>query len=720
MAQRENDPINAPKELGTVPEDHRYILKGIEDLAPGDHLCFIYRTEKEHREFMTRYIQGGLLKNEKVLYIFHDHKPSTIMHYLEQMDVNIKNHIEKGQFRALTVDESYMKGGVFEPDTMIEMVEAESQKALDEGYSALRVTGEMTWALSNLPGSERLIEYEAKLNTIFQSSKLIGLCQYNRYKFDPEFLMEVVATHPFVVYDSEIYSNYNFIEAARFLHHDRAPIILDNSLRNLATRKRLEIELRDKARKLLETIEFPVWVWKKIGDDFILDYYNQSSFALRTANFKGLTGKMFREMFSEYPELIEDIETCYEEKRVISREMTFRLGNEGEMRHFLCTFVFMEPSMILMKGIDISSEKQVKEKLKDSEGKYQELMSILQEGVWTIDAENNTTYVSEYMAYLLGYKPEEMIGKNLFEFMDENWKKICANNTKRRKDGIRENHEFEFVRKDGNRIYTTLTTAPLRDKDKRYAGAIATVRDITKERIDQMEKRKKQMRFHLEERNMYIVKEPTSGLSGEVFKDLLKVGLKGYVISRTPKREFGSKIEGKYNYIQMGERLKTGRQSISPKAVLDFVESVAQGSVILLDRFDFIISKLGFKKALSFIYSLKDLTYNMNLISIISIDPSVLHENEMHMLEKECKGVEPSVDAKLPEDLEDIIKFVNERNLSGIKPTLSVIGQRFELTKPTIRRKIRELSRLDLIAVHEHGRTKVVELTQRGKDILLK
>jgi PAS domain S-box-containing protein len=550
MVQRENDPINAPRELGTVPEDHRYYLKGIEDLSPGDHLCFIYRTEKEHREFMTRYLKDGLLNNEKVFYIFHDHKPSTIMHYLEKVDVNIKDHIEKGQFRALSVDEAYMKGGVFEPDTMIEILKAESQKALDEGYTTLRVTGEMTWALGNLPGSERLIEYEAKLNTIFQSSKLIALCQYNRYKFDPEFLMEVVATHPFVVYNSEIYCNYDFVDATKVLYHDRAPILLDNSLRNLATRKRLEIELWDKARKLLETLDFPIWVWKKLGDDFILDYYNQSGFALRTANFKGLNGKMFKEMFSEYPELIEDIETAYKEKRELSREMVFRRGKEGERIYLQCIFIFMEPNMILMKGLDISKEMVVKEKLNACEGRYQELMGVLQEGVWTIDADSNTTYVNEYMAYLLGYKPEEMIGKNLFDFMDEHWKTIGANNIKRRKEGIRESHEFEFLRKDGSRVYTTLTVAPLRDKNKSYAGAIATVRDITKEKKDQLKKRKDQMRFHLEERNIYIVKEATSSLSKEIFKNLLHVGLMGYVISRTPKREFSPDITGKYKFIQ--------------------------------------------------------------------------------------------------------------------------------------------------------------------------
>jgi hypothetical protein len=36
--------------------------------------------------------------------------------------------------------------------------------AAKAGYSGFRISGEMSWALSDLPGTERLIEYEANVN----------------------------------------------------------------------------------------------------------------------------------------------------------------------------------------------------------------------------------------------------------------------------------------------------------------------------------------------------------------------------------------------------------------------------------------------------------------------------------------------------------------------------------------------------------------------------
>lgn len=49
---------------------------------------------------------------------------------------------------------------------------------------------------------------------------------------------------------------------------------------------------------------------------------------------------------------------------------------------------------------------------------YEQLLETIQEGIWVIDADSNTTFVNPKMAEILGYDVEEMIGKNLFTFMD--------------------------------------------------------------------------------------------------------------------------------------------------------------------------------------------------------------------------------------------------------------------------------------------------------------
>jgi len=132
--------------------------------------------------------------------------------------------------------------------------------------------------------------------------------------------------------------------------------------------------------------------------------------------------------------------------------------------------------------VDITERDQAKKILRESEEKYRRLVENLQEGVWAIDKDSFTTFVNSRMAEILGYTVDEMLGKPLFAFMDERGIEIAKRLLERRAQGIRELHDFEFVKKDGTRIYATLATSPINDSNGNYIGALAGVIDITERR----------------------------------------------------------------------------------------------------------------------------------------------------------------------------------------------------------------------------------------------
>jgi len=135
--------------------------------------------------------------------------------------------------------------------------------------------------------------------------------------------------------------------------------------------------------------------------------------------------------------------------------------------------------------LDVTERERAQRALQGSEKKYRQLVESLNEGVWGIDEDACTTYVNPRMAQMLGYTVDEMLGRPLFSFMDERGVEICQRNLDRRKQGIKEQHDFEFIRKDGSRMYALLETSPIVDDDGNYAGAIAGVQDITERRLVQ-------------------------------------------------------------------------------------------------------------------------------------------------------------------------------------------------------------------------------------------
>jgi PAS domain S-box-containing protein len=138
-----------------------------------------------------------------------------------------------------------------------------------------------------------------------------------------------------------------------------------------------------------------------------------------------------------------------------------------------------EPKGLVAVARDITESRKAAEALKQSEKKYRQLFEIMQEGLWLIDKDSITTFVNPRMAEILGYTAEEMLGKHLFEFMDERGTEAAKYGLERCRQGIRVQHDFEFTRKDGARVYASLETSPITDEAGNYVGALACVADIT-------------------------------------------------------------------------------------------------------------------------------------------------------------------------------------------------------------------------------------------------
>ncbi len=155
---------------------------------------------------------------------------------------------------------------------------------------------------------------------------------------------------------------------------------------------------------------------------------------------------------------------------------------------------------IIQNFTDITERNILELAMKESEEKYRTLVEDSLEGIWVIDNDASTTFLNNSMANMFGYEKDEMMGANLYAFMDEDGKKIAEVNFERRRQGIKEDHEFEFIHKSGKKVFTTLRTSPIFDENGDFNGAMAFVTDITDQKVAR-EKLEDMARFHTENPN---------------------------------------------------------------------------------------------------------------------------------------------------------------------------------------------------------------------------
>src|ERR1700682_995844 len=134
---------------------------------------------------------------------------------------------------------------------------------------------------------------------------------------------------------------------------------------------------------------------------------------------------------------------------------------------------------------DITERHRAEEAVHASEKRYRQIVETAFEGVWIIDRNNQTTFVNHPMADMLGYAPEEMLGKPILVFMDADAQAAFAANRDGRQHAHQPSHEFRFTRKDGSELWALVESSPEVDSAGNYLGSLAMVTDVTERRRGQ-------------------------------------------------------------------------------------------------------------------------------------------------------------------------------------------------------------------------------------------
>ena len=239
-------------------ETIRYsLVKALEQLDMHDHLCLIYTNMEEQLAAVIPFIRIGLERGEQCVYIVDENTSDVVKKAMVDEGIDVESAIKSGALKIITKREAYLKDGYFDPDLMIKFLKNAVNSTKKSGFSALRVTGEMTWALGTEAGVEQLVEYEAKLNYLFPEIDALAICQYNRNRFKPEIIMDVIRTHPLVIHGSTVCKNFYYIPPDEFLKPKEQQISMevDRLLKNIHDYELAGEALRESEEKYRSLVE---------------------------------------------------------------------------------------------------------------------------------------------------------------------------------------------------------------------------------------------------------------------------------------------------------------------------------------------------------------------------------------------------------------------------------------------------------------------------------
>ncbi|MCK5022318.1 MAG: PAS domain-containing protein, partial [Candidatus Pacebacteria bacterium] len=372
-----------------------------------------------------------------------------------------------------------------------------------------------------------------------------------------------------------------------------------------------------------------------------------------------------------------------------------------------------ESSRIIGTWLDITERKMAAEVIQNFFNLSPDLLCISDLG------SNYFKKINPAFEKTLGYSTEELLSKPFPDFLHprDNTKTIHSMKRQKRSDMDRTFHfENRYISKDGSLKW--LAWRYYHNPEDGLAYGVG--RDITERKKAETEMKKRLMRYNVEEGNIYLVKEPSPSQSLEALRDLLDIGYDGTVFSRIPETVFRKSFEGDFNFAWLAE---SGEKNALPpdlEILRQRLENRPQKETILIDRLDYLVFKNGFEKTLSFIQNLRETSYLNDFTVIMSVDPGTFGEQELMMIEKECKELEPLHKSLLSEKLFSILKLAYKQSEMNLVTTYKNIGQDLDLSRPTVMKRMGSLVYLGYLSEKRKGKVKTFELTDKAKNVFSK
>ena len=156
---------------------------------------------------------------------------------------------------------------------------------------------------------------------------------------------------------------------------------------------------------------------------------------------------------------------------------------DGSIMDVLCSSVVMTiggNKYIQSIRFDISKQKQVEKKLRESEARYRNILENMEEGYYEVDLAGNLTFFNNAFARMYGYPPEELMGINNRQYMTpETAEKVYRFFNELYRTGKTPSPilDYEVIRKDGSVLTAEISVSMIKDAEGNPTGFKGIVRD---------------------------------------------------------------------------------------------------------------------------------------------------------------------------------------------------------------------------------------------------
>ncbi|POX43191.1 hypothetical protein C3486_01155 [Streptomyces sp. Ru73] len=169
----------------------------VTSMTSGDHACLEYDDDASRWEIRAAYTAIGLCQGEQVM-LFTDPatRPGAAVEQLRAHGLQDEDALVDGRLIVLDEVPGFDAAAGFTPGARVRLWMELTMRARLQGYSGVRIMGDMGWAAAPGFDHDLLVEYECGLSALFADIGFTAVCEYDRRMFGDGLLRRIHGAHP--------------------------------------------------------------------------------------------------------------------------------------------------------------------------------------------------------------------------------------------------------------------------------------------------------------------------------------------------------------------------------------------------------------------------------------------------------------------------------------------------------------------------------------------
>ena len=187
------------------------------------HVCAFFSSPQEEYATILPFVLDGLQRGERAYHVLRSPYREKHLEELRNAGIDVASAQQRHQLEVTTAEETYLRGGTFNEDAMLDLIQETLKSGASLGFPLTRLVVHVAEAVmrEDWSNEDQWIKYESRLNEVLPDYDDPVICTYDTNLITGAIAVDVLRTHPVAIVGGLLYQNPFYVPPREFLSRFR-------------------------------------------------------------------------------------------------------------------------------------------------------------------------------------------------------------------------------------------------------------------------------------------------------------------------------------------------------------------------------------------------------------------------------------------------------------------------------------------------------------------